>query len=52
MKALKIVAIVLFALIFTASVSAFLYCYFTPQGKQWRQKQVLPEASHVMNESR
>ena len=51
MKILKVAAIIIFALIFTLSFSYFLWCNFTPEGKQWQQERCSgPEASHVFQE--
>ncbi len=48
MKILKVIAIILFALLFTYSVSCFLWCNFTPQGKQKQMERYNgPQASHV-----
>ncbi len=51
MKILKVTAIILFALIFTYSVSCYLWCNFTPQGKQkMMERSKGPAASHILME--
>ena len=47
MKVLKTAAILLFALTFTLSIIAFLWCNFTPEGKLRKMEHSQAGADHV-----